>query len=149
MANTSLIAVRPQGHNGADDTPPAAPINGDEHWVSPPAAPVANVHFSTPVRTIRAPSPFQLPPFTTYVATTQPPASVTLQAHGSSTLRPEHAQENPHPPAKDAVLEDVAQVENNLRLPRFEFNSFPISTPNMEIPYCILDLVCFLESCIF
>jgi len=95
MANPRLVAVRPQGHNGAEDTPPAGPMNGDEHPVSPPAALVANLNVSTPERSIRDPSPSQLPPSTTNVATTQPPASVTHQARGSSTLSPERAQENP------------------------------------------------------
>jgi len=95
IANPRLIAVRPQGHNGAEDTPPAGPMNGDKHPVSPPPAPVANLDVSTPERSIPDPSPSQLLPSTTNVATTQPPASVTPQAHGSSTLSPERAQENP------------------------------------------------------
>jgi len=95
MANPSLVAVRPQGHDGAKDTPPAGPMNGDEHPVSPRAAPVANLDVSTPERWIPDPSPSQLPPSTTNLATTQPPASVTPQARGSSTLSPERAQENP------------------------------------------------------
>ena len=95
MANPRLVAVRPQGHDGAEDTPPARPINGDEHPVSPPAAPVPNLHVSTPERSIPDPSPSQLPPSTTNVATTQPPASVTPQARRSSTRSPERAQENP------------------------------------------------------
>ena len=149
MANPRLVAVKPQGHDRAEDTPPAGPMNGDEHPVSPPAAPVGNLDVSTPERSIPDPSPYQLPPSTTNVATTQPPASVTPQARGSSTLSPERAQENPPFTPKDAVLEDVARVENNLRFPRFMFNSFFIFTPNTQIPYCILDLVFFLESCIF
>jgi len=149
MANPRHVAVRPQGHDGAEDTPPARPMNGDEHPVSPPAAPVANVDVSTPERSIPDPSPSHLPPSTTNEATTQPPPSVTPQARGSLTLSPERAQENPHPPPKDAVLEDVARVENNVRFPRFEFNSFFIITPNTQIPYCILDLVFILESCLF
>jgi len=95
MANPRLVAVRPQGHNGAEDTPPARPMNGDEHPVSPPAVPVANLDVSTPERSIPDPAPSQLPPSTTNVATTQPPASVTPQACGSSTLSPERTQENP------------------------------------------------------
>jgi len=95
MANPRLVAVRPQEHHGAEDTPPAGPMNGDEHPVSPTAAPVANLDVSTPERSIPDPSPSQLPPFTTNVATTQPPASVTPQPRGSSTLSPERTQENP------------------------------------------------------
>ena len=96
MANPRLVAVRPQGHDTAEDTPPAGPMNGDKHPVSPPAARVANLDISTPERSLPDPSPSQLPPSTTNVATTQPPASVTPQARGSSTLSPERAQEN-HP----------------------------------------------------
>ena len=95
MGNPRLVAVRPQGHNGAEDTPPAGPLNGDEHPVSPPAAPVTNLEVSTPERSIPDPSPSQLPPSTTNVATTQPPASVTPQVCGSSTLSPERGQDNP------------------------------------------------------
>jgi len=95
MANPRLVAVRPQGHDGAEDTPPVGPMNGDEHPVSPPAAPVANLDVSPPERSIPDPSPSQLPPSTTNVATTQPPVSVTPLARGASTLSPERAQENP------------------------------------------------------
>jgi len=95
MANPRLVAVRPQGQDGAEDTPPAGPMNGDEHPVSPPAPQVANLDVSTPERSIPDPSPSPLPPSTTNVATTQPPASVTPLARGSSTLSPECGQENP------------------------------------------------------
>jgi len=95
MANPRLVAVRPQGHVGAEDTPPGGPMHGDEHPVSPPAAPVANLDVSTPESSIPDPSPSQLPPSTTNVATTQPPASVTPKARGSSTLSPGRTQENP------------------------------------------------------
>ena len=95
MANPRLVAVRAEGDDGAEDTPPARPMNGDEHLVSPSAALVANLHISNPERSIPDPSPSQLPPSTTNVAMTQPPASVTPQAHRSSTLSPEHAQEKP------------------------------------------------------
>jgi len=95
MANPRLVAVRPQGHDGAEDTPPAGPMNGEEHPVSPPAAPVANLDVSTPERSIPDPSSSPLPPSTTHGATTQPPASVTAQARGSSTLSSERPQDNP------------------------------------------------------
>jgi len=94
MANPRLIAVGPQGHDGAEDTPPAGPMTGDKHPVSPLAPPVANLDVSTPERSIPDPSPSQLPPSTTNVAMTQPPASVTPQAQGSSTQSPERAQAN-------------------------------------------------------
>ena len=47
MANPRLVAVRPQGYAGAEDTPPARPMNGDQYPVSPLAAPVANLDIST------------------------------------------------------------------------------------------------------
>jgi len=100
MANLMLVAVKPQAHDGAEDTAPTGPMNGDEHPVSPPAAPVANLDVSTPERLIPDPTPSQLPPSTTNVATTQPPGSVTPQAPGSSTLSPEQAKENPPSPPK-------------------------------------------------
>ena len=149
MANPRLVAVRPQGNDGAEDTPPAGHMNGDEHPVSPPAAPVANLNVSTPERSIPDPSPSHLLPSTTNVATTQPPACVTPQGRESSTLSPERAQETSLSTPKDDVLEDVSWVVNNLRFPGFQFNSFFIFTANTQIPYCILDLVFFLESCIF
>ena len=97
MANPRLLAVRPQGYDGAEDTAIARPMNGDEHPVSPPAAQVAKLDVPTPQRSIPDPSPSQLPPSTTNVATTQPLASMTPQARGSSTLSPEGVQE--HPPS--------------------------------------------------
>jgi hypothetical protein len=116
LANPGLVAVRPQGHDGAEDTPPAGPIIRDERPVSPPspAAPVANLELSTPDPTAEYPSPTtQLPPSSTIVASTVPPASVTHTAHTSQTPSSEHAPGNTHSPPKYAVLEDVAQVENN------------------------------------
>jgi len=98
ITNPRLVAVRSQGYDGAKDTPPAGPMNGDEHQVSPPAAPVTNLDVSTPERFIPDPSPSQLPPSTTNVATTQPPASVTPQACGSSTLSLSPPKKTPHPP---------------------------------------------------
>jgi len=91
MANPRLVAVRPQEYDGAEDTPPARTLNGDEQTVSPAAAPVANFHVSTSEKTIPDPSPSYLPTSTT----TQQPASGTRQGPGSSTLSPEHAHENP------------------------------------------------------
>ena len=95
MANPRLVAVRPQEYDGAEDTPPARTLNGDEHTVSPAAAPVANFHVSTSEKTIPDPSPSYLPTSTTNVATTQQPASGTRQGPVSSSLSPEHAHENP------------------------------------------------------
>jgi len=95
IAKHRLVAVRPRGHAGAEDTPPAGPINGDKSSVSPPAAPVAHLHFTTPARSIPDPSPSQQPISTTNVATTQRPAAVTPHVRGPSTLCPEYTQENP------------------------------------------------------
>ena len=148
LANPGLVAARPQGNEGAEDTPPAGPMIGDEHALSPPrpAAPVAHRDLSTPERPIEQPShTTQLPP-STNVALTQPPASVTPPAPESSIQSSERPQKTPHPHLEYAVLEDIAQVENNWRFPSFEFNYFFIFTPNTQIPYCILDLVFFLES---
>jgi len=79
VANPRLVAVRPQGHDGAEDTLAAEPMIGNEYPISPLAAAVANHNVSTPERMFSDPSPFQLPPSTTNVTTTQPPASVTLR----------------------------------------------------------------------
>jgi len=95
-ANHRLVAVRAHGADGAEDKPLAGQMNHDEQPVSPRAAPVTNLDVSTPETTLPEPSPTPMPPSTCNVATTQPPASVTLQACGSSTLSLEHAQEN-HP----------------------------------------------------
>ena len=78
LANPGLVAARPQGNDGAEDTPPAGPMIRDEHALSPPspAAPVANLDLSTPKRRIEHSSPLrQLPTSTTKVAPTQPLAS--------------------------------------------------------------------------
>jgi len=126
LANPELIAARPQGHDGTDHTPPAEPMICDKHAFSPrsPAAPVANLDLSTPERTIKHPSHMtQLQP-STNVALTQPPASVTPRARGSSIQSSEHAQRTPYQLTNYAVLKDVARVENKLRFPHFQFNSF-------------------------
>ena len=82
LANPGLVAARPQGNAGAQDTPPAGPMIRDEHAFSSPspAAPVANLDLSTPERTIEHPShTTQLPP-STNLALTQQPVSVTPPA---------------------------------------------------------------------
>ena len=95
LANPGLVTLRPQGNDGAENTPPARPLIRDERLVSPPAAPAANLDLSTPERTIQHPSPTtQLSPSTTNVAPTQPPPSVTPPARGSSIQSSEHAPEN-------------------------------------------------------
>jgi len=96
MGNSRLVAVTPSSHNGAKDRPPATRMNTDKHTVSAPAAPVATLDISTPERTIPDSSLSQLLPSTTNVAMREVPASVTPQAPGSSTLSPEHTQDN-HP----------------------------------------------------
>jgi len=94
LSNPGLVTLRPQGNDSAEDTPPAGPMIRDEHPVSPPAAPAANLDLSTPERTIEHPSPMtQLPPSTTNVAPTQPPASVTPPARGSSIQSSDRAPE--------------------------------------------------------
>jgi len=96
LVNPGLVAARPQGNDRAKDTPPAGPMIRDEHALSPPcrAVPVANLNLSTPEGTIGHPShATQLPPFTN-VALTQPPASMTPPARGSSFQSSEHTPEN-------------------------------------------------------
>jgi len=96
LANPGRVAARPQGYDGAEDTPPAGPMICNEHAFSPlsPTAPVANLDITTPERTIAHPSQMtQLPP-STNVALTQPPASITLPARGSSIQSSEHAPAN-------------------------------------------------------
>jgi len=96
LANPGLVAARPQGNDGAEDTPPAGPMIHDKYPLSPPspAAPVANLDLSTDVRMIEHPSHMtQLPP-STNVALTQPPPSVTPPARRSSIQRSEHPPEN-------------------------------------------------------
>jgi len=95
LANPCLVTLRPQGNDGAADTPPAGPMIRDERPVSPLAAPAANLNPSTPERTIEHPSPtIQLPPSTTNVAPTQPPASLTAPVRGSSIQSSERGPEN-------------------------------------------------------
>jgi len=126
LAHPGLVVARPQGNDGAEDTPPAGPMIRDEHALSPlsPAAPVANLDLSTPVRTIdHASHTTQLPP-STNVALTQPPASVTPPARGSSIQRSEHTPENT-PSAHELRRSGTRRpVENKLTFHSFEINSF-------------------------
>ena len=95
VANPELVAERIHGHDGVEDTPPAAHINRDEHSVSPPPASAAGRHLSTLERTIENSSPTtELLPSTSNVAPTQPPASLTPPARRSSVQSSEHASEN-------------------------------------------------------
>ena len=95
LSNPGLVTLRPQGNDGAEDTPPAGPMIRDERPVSPPAAPAADLDRSTPERIIEYPSPTtQLPPSTTNVARTQPPAFVTPPARRSSIQSSERGPEN-------------------------------------------------------
>jgi len=48
LANPELVAVRLQGYDGVEDTPPATDINRDEHSVSAAPASAAGRHLSTP-----------------------------------------------------------------------------------------------------
>jgi len=95
LVNPGLLGARPQGNDGADDTPPAGAMTRDERPVSPPlpAAPLANHDLSTSERTIEDPSTTQLPPSTPIMAPTQPPVSVTPPACGTSIQSPGQATE--------------------------------------------------------
>jgi len=95
LANPELVAERLQGYDGAEDTPPAAHINRDEHSVSAPPGSAAGCYLSSLERMIEHPSPItDLPLSTANVAPTQPPASVTPPARRSSVQISEHASEN-------------------------------------------------------
>jgi len=95
LANPGLVTLRPQEKDGAEDTPPAGPMIRDESPVAPPAAPAINLDLSNPERIIEHPSPTtQLPPPTTNVAPTQPPASMSPPARPSSIQSSERAPEN-------------------------------------------------------
>jgi len=85
LAHAGLVTLRPQGNQGAENTPPAGPMIRDQCPVSPPAVPVANLDLRTPEGTIKHPFPTtQLPPCATNVAPAQLPASLTPPARGSS-----------------------------------------------------------------
>jgi len=95
LANPGLITLRHQGNDGAENTPPAGPMIRDECPVSPPAAPAGNLNPLISESTIEHPSfTTQLPSSTTNVALTQPPASVTPLARGSSIQSSARAPEN-------------------------------------------------------
>jgi len=143
ILNPRCVPVRPQGHDSAEDTPHAGPIIGDKQSVSPLAGLVTNLDLLTSERTIIESAPTQPPPASTNVATTQPPASRTPIVCRSSIPSPEHTHET-HPfTLQYAVLEDVAFVNTNLGVPRFELYSFFIFTPNTQNTYHILDLISF------
>jgi len=85
LANTGAVSVRHQGHDGAEDTPPASlSIICDALQLSPPAALYARLDLTTLERPIEHPSPPpEHPPATINESPTQPPAPVTHPERGS------------------------------------------------------------------
>ena len=85
LANPGPVSVRHEGHNGAEDTPPATlSMNCDALPLSPPTAPHAGLDLTTPQRPIEHPSPPpEHPPAIINESPTQPPAPVTHPARGS------------------------------------------------------------------
>jgi len=101
LANRGAVSVKHQGHDGAEDTPPASlSMICDAHPLSPPAAPHAGLDLTTPERPIEHPSPPpEHPPATINKSPTQPPAPVTHPARGSqnrsSPLAPNNSLSTP------------------------------------------------------
>lgn len=62
---------------------------------------------------------------------------------GSSIPSSEYTQETHPLTLQHVVLKDVAFVNNNLGVPRFELYSLFIFTPNSQITYHILDPISF------
>jgi len=96
LANPGAVSVRHQGHDGAEDTPPASlsPIC-DALPLSPPAAPHAGLDLTTPERPIEHlshPPEHGLAP--TNESPTQQPAPVTHPARGSQNCSSPQALNN-------------------------------------------------------
>jgi len=85
LANPGAVSVRLQGHDGAEDTPPARlSMICAALPLSPPAAPHAGLDLTTPERPIEHPSPPpESLPATINESPTQPSAPVTHPARGS------------------------------------------------------------------
>ena len=88
LANPGAVSVRHQGHDGAEDTPPARlSIVCDALLLSPPVAPHAGLDLTPPERPIEHPSPPpEHPPATINESLTRPPPPVTHPARGSLTV---------------------------------------------------------------
>jgi len=98
VVNPGLIGIRPQRHDGAEDTPSASlSMFCDKCPLAPPATPLAGLDHANPKRLIEHPSPVLdvLSP-TTNMSPTQPPDSVIppacrspipSSAHTSKTLK--------------------------------------------------------------
>jgi len=101
LANPGDVSVWHQGHDGAEDTPPASlSMICDALPLSPPAAPHAGLDLTTPERPIEHPSPPpEHPPATINESQTQLPAPVTHPARGSqnrsSPLAPNNTLSTP------------------------------------------------------
>jgi len=85
LANPGAVSVRHQGHDGAEDTPPASlSMSCDALPLSPPATPHTGLDLTTPERPIEHPSPPpEYPPGTINESPTKPLAPVTHPARGS------------------------------------------------------------------
>ena len=85
LANAGAVAVRHQGHDGAEDTPPASQsMICDALPISPATAEHAGLNRTTPERPIEHPSSQPgHPPATMNESPTQPPTPVTHPARGS------------------------------------------------------------------
>jgi len=101
LANPGGVSVRHQGHDGAEDTPPASlSMICDALPLSPPAAPHAGLDLTTLERPIEyPPPPPEHAPATINESPTTPPAPVTHQARGShnrsSPLAPNNTLSTP------------------------------------------------------
>jgi len=101
LANPGAVSVRHQGHDGAEDTPPASlSMICNALPLSPPAATHAVLDLTTLERPIEHPSPLpEHPPTIIIESPTQPPAPVTHLARGSqnrsSPLAPNNTLSTP------------------------------------------------------
>ena len=151
VANPELVVERLHGHDGAEDTLPAAHINHNEHSVSPTPASAAGRDVSTPERSIENSSPTtELPPSTSNVAPTQPPASVTpLVWHADLQFRVlSTPQKTPHLYPRYAILEDLARVQNEIFRFRNAFFFFLFYPYYHTTLLALCDFLSDSESCI-
>jgi len=103
LANSGVVSVRPHGHDGAKDTPPASlSMICDELPLSHPTAPDLGLDLMTLERPIKHPSPPpEHLPATINQSPTQPQPPRTF---------PVHRSQNPSsPPAVNNILSSIVR----------------------------------------
>jgi len=153
LANPGAVSVRYQGHDGAEDTPPASlSMICDALPLSPPTAPHAWLDLTTLERPINHPSPPpEHPPATINESPTQPQAPVTYPARGSQNRSSPLAPNNPLSTPQVCRSARRSTGTNKTRFTTFLRNYFFIFTQTTLpftrccFPFSVIEfLFCFL-----